>query len=274
MKEISPADFDFVRALVRTRSGMVLENGKEYLVEARLRRLARQEQVASLAALVEQVRRAPEGSGLRAAVVESVLIGESHFFRDGHPFEALRREILPALIEAARTRRRLDIWCAASATGQEPYSLAMVLADFPELATWDVRLMASDLSEEMLRRVQEGRYSEAEAARGLPPALRERWFQEGPPHTWTVRESLRRRVELKKINLVEPWPHMPRLDLIMIRNVLIYFDEATKHDIIQRAHDLLRPGGYLMLGTSESLSPEREHFEQLRFGQTICYRRA
>ena len=270
---LASSDFAFIRDVVRSLSGFVLEAGKEYLVEARLRALTRRLGEESVEDLIQRLRQDEERGPLRTQLLESILIGETRFFRDDHPFEALRTSILPTLVEEARERRALRVWSAASSTGQEPYSIAMLLADFPELSAWDVRIVASDLSGLMLNRLRAGAYSDAEIDRGLPDAMRARWFTRHADGTWRVSDRLRERVRPVQLNLLEPWTHLPRMDLILIRNVLIYFDADTKRDILTRAHGLLRQGGVLLLGTSESLPPSQDLFEQIRHGRTIYYRK-
>jgi len=262
-----------VRALLRSESGMVLSEEKRYLVEARLRVVAQREGVADMGTLVG-LARAPDARALRDRVVQGVLIGETQFFRDVHPFETLRDHILPELIRGRERDKALNIWCAASSSGQEPYSVALVLTEhFPRLSTWRIRLLASDLSEHMLLQARAGHYSAAEIGRGLPPDLLARQFERQGEH-WTLSERIRRRVEFQRINLVGDWPALPRMDLILIRNVLIYFDVPTRTRIVDRTRDLLRPGGYLFFGTSESMDLSAHGFEQVRFGRTICYRRS
>ena len=265
-------DFVFVRDLIRAESGMVLADGKHYLVESRLRGLAQREEMPGVQALVQKLR-AGRTPGLAAAVVESVLIGETSFFRDAHPFEALRETVLPELIRARGDRRRLDVWCAATSTGQEIYSLALLIAEaFPQLTGWRVRLLGTDFSESTLARARAGRYSEAEIGRGLSDTMRERYFRrEG--EDWVLDPAIRRRVELQRLNLIRDWPPLPDMDLVLIRNVLIYFDDGTRETILRHVEDLVRPGGYLMLGTAESLLVGGEGFDQVRIGRTICYRR-
>ena len=270
---VSREDFDFVRDVLYRLSGYVLEDGKGYLVEARLRGLAREDGFEDLDALIRALRLDGERGSLRVRMVESMLIGETRFFRDEHPFETLRTSILPDVIKHAADRRSLRIWSAASSTGQEAYSLAMLLADFPELASWDVRIYATDLSRPMLARVEAGTYTDAEVDRGLPDEARARWFTRIEQGSWRLSPKLKERIEIQGLNLVEPWLGLPRMDLILIRNVLIYFDSETKRDILRRAHEQLRPGGYLLLGTSESLPPGQMLFEQMRHGRTIYYRR-
>ena len=266
-------EFDFVRDVLRRLSGYVLEDGKGYLVEARLRALTRQEAFEDTEALLRALRLDAERGPLRVRMVESMLIGETRFFRDEHPFETLRESILPALIEENAAQRTLRIWSAACSTGQEPYSLAMLLADMPQLGSWNAEILATDLSSKMLERTEAGVYTDAEMDRGLPRALRDRWFTRREDGAWAITPRLRDRIRIQPVNLVEPWIGLPRMDLILIRNVLIYFDAETKRDVLRRAHEQLRPGGILLLGTSESLPPGQMLFEQMRHGRTIYYRR-
>ena len=269
---LEPQDFLFVRDLIRAESGMVLADGKEYLVEARLRGLSRREGLSGLSELVRRLRGGQDPE-LAARVVESVLIGETYFFRDVHPFEALRDTVLPELIRARAAQRALNVWCAATSTGQEVYSLALLIADaFPQLAGWRVHILGTDFSEHMLERTREGRYSEAEIGRGLPEAMRERYFRrEGD--TWVLDRSIRNRVELRRLNLIRDWPPLPPMDLVLLRNVLIYFDGETRETILRHVEALVRPGGFLVLGTSETLLVGSEGFDQVRLGRSICYRR-
>ena len=262
----------FVRKLVRDQSGMVLNEDKEYLIVSKLNSLARKERIASLGELVRQLRD-PSSTALRRAATEEMLIGETCFFRDGHPFEALRSSVLPELVRQRTEERALNLWCAAAATGQEPYSLAIVLSEaLPELSRWCVRLIATDLSETNLLRARAGLYSELEMSRGMPEPMRARYFsREG--EGFRVHDSLRRRVEFLRMNLVLDWPVLPLLDLVLMRNVLIYFDAATRVAIIARVREHLRPGGYLLLGTSEALVDEAVGFTPVRIRSTVFYRR-
>ena len=269
---LEPHDFLFVRNLIRSQSGMVLADGKKYLVESRLRALAKDEGLADVTALVRRLRggKAPE---LADAVVESVLIGETYFFRDEHPFDALREIVLPELIRRRAQKRALNVWCAAASTGQEVYSLALLIAEaFPQLSGWRVRILGTDLSDRVLARAREGRYSEAEVGRGLPEEIRARYFRR-VGEDWVLDRTIRNRVELQPLNLIRDWPPLPPMDLVLMRNVLIYFDDATRETILRHVEDLVRPKGYLLLGTAESLLVGGEGFDQVRFGRTICYRR-
>jgi chemotaxis protein methyltransferase CheR len=245
---LSQADFEYVRTLVLKRSAIVLENEKFYLAETRLQAVARREGIDSLETLVARLRAAPGNNGLHQKVVEAMTTNETSFFRDVQPFEMLKQVVVPELMKRRATERQLSIWCAASSTGQEPYSLAMLLREhFPPLAAWKVRITASDLSTEVLEKARQGRYSQLEVNRGLPAQLLVKYFQRQGVE-WQIKDDIRNLIDYRQINLIEAWPAMPQLDVILIRNVLIYFDVETKRQILGKAKKLLRPDGYLFLG--------------------------
>jgi chemotaxis protein methyltransferase CheR len=244
-------DFQYIRQFLRERCAIVLEPGKEYLVEARLTPVAKQLSLGSISELVGRMRTQPS-NGLHAQVIEAMVTTETSFFRDHHPFETLRKTVIPELLGKRRAARCLNIWCAASSTGQEPYSLAMLIREhFPELANWNLLLLASDLSSDVLARAREGRFSQLEVNRGLPAPLLLRHFQQHGT-TWQLNDNVRTMVDFRQINLSRPWPFLPRMDLILIRNVMIYFEVETKRDILRRMSQLLRPDGYLILGGVET----------------------
>jgi chemotaxis protein methyltransferase CheR len=244
-------EFDLVRKLLHEQSAIVLDAGKQYLVESRLGPLLQERNLKSIGDLIARLRSEP-GNGLRREIVEAMVTTESSFFRDHHPFEALRKVVIPDLIARRREERRLTIWCAASSTGQEPFSVALLLREhFPELSGWKVTLLATDLSREVLARAREGRYSQIEVNRGLPAALLVKHFEQQGTH-WQLKPALRSLVDFQEINLAQPWPVLPRMDLVLLRNVMIYFDVETKKSILGRLARLLKPDGYLMLGGAET----------------------
>jgi chemotaxis protein methyltransferase CheR len=246
---MTPGEFDFVCRLVRDRSGIVLD-GKEYLVDARLLPVARKCALGSVSELVGRLR-AGASDGLAAEVVAAMVTSETSFFRDLHPFETLRTAVLPELIRK-REDRRLSVWFAACSTGQEPYSFALLLRErFPELADWRLELLATDLSADALGRAREGRYNQIEVNRGLPAATLVKFFRQHGA-SWELHEDVRRMVEFRELNLVRPWPVLPRFDLVFLRNVMIYFDVDAKKSILGRVGRQLRPGGYLLLGSAET----------------------
>jgi chemotaxis protein methyltransferase CheR len=261
-------DFDYIRKLLLERTAIVLEPGKQYLVEARLTPLARRLNMGSLEELIASLRRQPN-NGLRNQIIEAMVTTETLFFRDTTPFEALRKSVIPELIQRRRQERRLNIWCAACSSGQEPYSVALLLREyFPELTGWSVRLLTSDISREMLDRAREGRYTQFEVNRGLPIALLVKYFQQHGTN-WQLKEEVRRMVEFQEINLAGVWPILSRMDLILLRNVMIYFDVEMKKKILGRVAGLLRPDGYLLLGSAETtfnLHASFQRVEHLKAG--------
>jgi chemotaxis protein methyltransferase CheR len=269
-------DFNAVRRLLQEHSAIALDDGKQYLVETRLAPLLRERNLNSIGELLGQMERQPD-NGLHRQIVEALVTTESSFFRDHHPFEALRRIVLPDLIERRRGQRRLDIWCAACAHGQEPYSVALLMREhFPELAAWKIGLLASDLSEQALARARVGRYHQIEVNRGLPASLLVRYFEQHGTD-WELLRAVRSLVEFRRINLAKPWPMLPRMDLVLLRNVMIYFDVETKKTILGQLARLLRPDGYLLLGGAETtinlddsyrrVEPLKAGFYQLQGGR-------
>jgi chemotaxis protein methyltransferase CheR len=268
---ITASDFDYVRGLVRERSAIVLEPGKEYLVESRLLALVQRKGIADIPALVTELRKVRDGA-LHSQVVEAMTTNETSFFRDVHPFEALRDTLLPEMIERRAQERSIKIWSAASSTGQEPYTLAMVIREnFPVLAGWRVEILGTDLSTEVLDRAREGRYAQLEVNRGLPAALLVKYF-EHQGASWIVKPELKRGVEFKPMNLVQPWPTMPRFDFVFLRNVLIYFDRPTKQQILENVRKVLRPDGYLFLGAAETTLNVHEGYDRVALQRAGCYR--
>jgi chemotaxis protein methyltransferase CheR len=244
-------DFEVVRRLLAEESAIALDPGKEYLVEARLTPLVRELKLNSIGELLGRVRQ-DQSNGLGRRIVEAMVTTESSFFRDQHPFQALRQTVLPELIHLRREERRLQIWCAASSFGQEPYSIAILIREhFPELADWKVTLLASDISREVLERARQARYNQIEVNRGLPAALLVKYFEQQGTH-WQLKPTIREMVTFTEINLAKPWPFLPQMDLIVLRNVMIYFDVPTKKIILEKASGLLRAGGYLLLGSAET----------------------
>ncbi len=268
---VNPADFEYISKIVREQCAIVLEKGKEYLVESRIMPLVHQEKLESIENLVSQLKKNPRGN-LNDAVIEAMTTNETSFFRDIHPFETLKKEIFPELIGKRTTKKELNIWCGASSSGQEPYSLAMLLKnDFPQLNTWKITFSASDLSNQMLNRCKSGIYSQLEVNRGLPAPLMVKYFDRVGTE-WQVKEDLRKMIEFRIINLSENWPMMPQLDLVMMRNVLIYFDVDMKKNILARIRKLLKPDGYLFLGAAETTLNLDENFERMPYKQSGCYR--
>lgn len=264
-------DFDYVRTFVRQQAAIVLEPGKEYLVESRLQTLARKENFPSVESLVQQLRQSPP-NGMHRKMVDAMTTNETSFFRDLHPFAALRQSILPELLVRRAKERQVNFWCGAASSGQEVYSVLMTIQEhFPELLNWNFRFIATDLCAAVLARAQAGRYNQLEVNRGLPANLLVKYFT-AKGVEWEFSPELRRRVEFSELNLIKDWPSLPSLDLVFLRNVLIYFDVETKKTILAKIRRLLRPGGILLLGGAETTLGLDEGFERIVFDKTTCYR--
>jgi chemotaxis protein methyltransferase CheR len=264
--------FAFLRKLIYDDSAIVLEADKRYLLEARLGPMLKVENLGSFDALVSRLN-AGDASGLRRRVLEAVTTHETSFFRDLHPFELLRETLIPRLLSERRTVKRLNIWCGASSTGQEPYSIAFIIHECGlHPAGWTIDFTASDLSEEVLARARGGLFSQLEVNRGVPAQMLIKFFDKIGLE-WQVRAEIRKTITFRKVNLKEVWPRMPEMDLIFLRNVLIYFDIETKRRILDQLARAMRLGGYLLLGTAESTHALSDRFEPVQVGKATCYQR-
>lgn len=242
--------FDEIRNWAYEAAGLVFDDGKEYLVEARLRPLANKRGLESVDELVRELRHGSRE--LRDAVVDALTINETSFFRDPLVFEAVRTQLLPDLVERRAVTRRLDFWSAACSSGQEAVSLSILLREeLPDLDRWDARILCTDISPEMVERTSAGSYSSLEVKRGLRPEQLSRNFRSEGSEFRTVPE-IRSLLECRELNLTRPFPDLGRFDVVFLRNVLIYFDEETKGAILRRVSEVLRPDGVLFLGTAET----------------------
>lgn len=268
---LSSTDFRYICDLVLDRSAIVLEPGKEYLVESRLTPLARREGLSGLDELIARLR-GRSVNGLETRVVEAMTTNETSFFRDLHPFNALQKTILPELLERRSSERTLRIWSAAASSGQEIYSIAMLLREqFPQLAGWKVRLLATDLSDEMVQRANEGLFSQLEVNRGLPAPLLLKYFEKQGAQ-WRINAEIRSSIEFRRMNLVEQWPRIPDMDVIFMRNVLIYFSVESKRDILAKVRQVLARDGALFMGAAETTFSLDDSFERVQIEKTSCYR--
>jgi chemotaxis protein methyltransferase CheR len=272
MTMLSDAGFTYVRDLVREHAAVVLEEGKAYLIESRLSTIARREGAGSVSELVNRLELQAFGR-VHDEVVEAMITKETSWFRDLHPFDALRDHVLPALVAARGPEETITIWCAACSTGQEPYTVAMLLRDhFPELVgTPKFRLLASDISKSVVDRARAGCYTQTEVNRGLPAALRLRYLRQDGPY-WRVDDGLRRMVQFGTVNLAGRWPPLPPLDVILLRNVMIYFDLETKRSVLAKVRQVLRHDGFLFLGNAETTIDVDDAFERVQLGAGNCYR--
>ena len=267
---LAATSFDWVRQLVHKESAIVLAPGKEYLVEARLLPIARQLGLPDVTAYVDSVRTRPSPENTRR-IVEALTTNETSWFRDGDPFTALASTVLPSLVAARRPDERLHIWSAACSSGQEPYTIAMLLEDALPGAGNRVGITATDLSREMVERTRAGRFSQLEVNRGLPAPMLVRHFSRAGSE-WEVAPGLRRLVTVSQCNLAAPLPRMGPFDVVYLRNVLIYFDLPTKQAILRRVRDVMRPDGWLFLGAAETTLGLDDSWERVVLGRSSAYR--
>jgi chemotaxis protein methyltransferase CheR len=266
---LSQSDFAFVSALVRREASIVLAPGKEYLVEARLIPVARQVGAASVAEFLTALQRRPNSADQRR-IVDALTTNETSWFRDREPFTAITDVVLPELVKSRSAQRKVRFWSAASSSGQEAYSLAITLQEnLP--AGWTYEIAGSDISTEMIKRAESAEYSQVEVNRGLPAPQLVQYFERTGAH-WRVMPQLRRNVSFRLMNLTAPLPTMPPFDVIFLRNVLIYFDVATKKSVLRNVARLLRPDGWLFLGAAETTIGIDDNYERVAAGRTSAYR--
>ncbi|GAA0903274.1 protein-glutamate O-methyltransferase CheR [Virgisporangium ochraceum] len=266
---LSASEFAYVSQLVRREAAIVLEPGKEYLVEARLTPVARQCGAATVSEFVMRAQQKLDPETQRR-IIDALTTNETSFFRDGEPFAAMTNLVLPELISNRSATRQVRIWSAACSSGQEAYTLAMQMEDnLP--GGWTYEIVGTDISTEVLAKAEAGKFSQLEVNRGLPATSLVKHFERVGAH-WQVSQKIRRNVSFKRLNLASSFPPMPHFDVIFIRNVLIYFDVATKRAVLNRVRALLKPDGWLFLGSAETTIGIDEQFDRVVTGRTSAYR--
>jgi chemotaxis protein methyltransferase CheR len=256
---VNSQDFDFITQLLRKRAGIVLTTDKMYLLESRLAPLARKEGLPSIDDLI-QVVRSRRDERLITQVVDVMTTNETFFYRDKTPFDHLKEAVLPVLGQARRGQR-IRIWCAACSTGQEPYSIAMMLDQMPQMTGGvPVEIVATDISDRCLDRARQGLFTQFEVQRGLPIQTLMQYFTQQDDH-WRISERMRQMISFRKLNLMDPVYNLGKFDIVFCRNVLIYFDAPTKAEVFERIAQTMNPGGFLLLGAAESVIGITQAFE-------------
>ena len=249
---MSSKDFSVIASFLKDRSGLIIGEDKTYLLETRLSAILREHNIPGLSGLADILRQ-PGPHAVKDKVVDAMTTNETSFFRDNHPFETLRQSLIPGLIARRASSRSLRIWSAACSTGQEPYSLAMMLKDnFPILGGWKVEIVATDLSPTVLDRARGGVYSTFEVQRGLPIQMLVRHFDQEEPN-WRIKNEIRQTVTFRPLNLLEDFSSLGQFDIVLCRNVLIYFDQPTKTRILGAIARRIVNDGVLLLGGAESV---------------------
>ncbi|WP_133137767.1 CheR family methyltransferase [Legionella rowbothamii] len=261
-------NFEFIRQFIKAETAIVLEPTKEYLVECRLTPISKELGFASLDELIHAFKRQPREE-IKLKIIDAMTINETLFFRDIHPFELLKTKIFPEL-KAKKSNKKVDIWCAAASSGQEPYTIAMILKELSsQFQGWSINIIASDISEKMLAKAKEGLYNQMEVNRGLPLTYLTQFFEKKGPN-WQINKEIRDMVTFQKINLINPWA-IPKMDLVFMRNVLIYFNIDTKKEIVKRVEATLNPEGYLFLGGAETTIWINNQFVRVGIDKFPCY---
>jgi len=268
--EISRENYGFLQQYVYRTSGIVLDENKHYLLEARLVPIVRKENLKTINDLCALIR-ATSGGRVSQEVVEAMTTNETLFFRDAIPFKVLRNSLLPPLTEARSKSRKLTFWSAASSSGQEAYSLAMMLCEMG-LQDWNIEIKGTDLNERMVERARLGSYAQIEVNRGLPATHLVKYFDRHDLE-WRVKEGLRRMVRFERFDLRQPMRQMGPFDFVLCRNVLIYFDVETKKRILSEIEKTMAPGGHLLLGAAETTMSLSDAFERDAFEGVSFYRK-
>lgn len=249
---MNPQDFAYLDKILRDGSGLSLTEDKAYLLESRLTPIARERKMADISAMVDHLRKTNDRELIRT-INDAMTTNESMFFRDTKPFDQFKKVVLPALKDIKQDRK-IRIWSAACSNGQEPYSLAMLIKEGgPELAGWQFEIVGTDLCRKVLQKAQDGLYTQFEVQRGLPIQMLVKYFtQEG--NNWRIKPEIKQMVQFRELNLLEGYASLGKFDIILCRNVLIYFDEQTKNAVLRKIHQCFHPGqkGYLFLGSTES----------------------
>lgn len=261
----------FVCTLVRDRSAIELDANKAYLIDARLAPLAKQHGFASTADFILGAKQNRQPV-IEKQLVEALTTNETSFFRDSHPFEALKKHLIPEIRKHRANDRSLNIWSAACSTGQELYSIAMLIREnFPDLLNWNINLLGTDLSDQVLARAQAGDFAQVEMNRGLPAPLLVKYFKRHGMH-WTIIPEIRAWATFRKLNLIDQWSGIPTMDVIFLRNVLIYFSPATKKQILQKIRRVMAPHGILFLGAAETTTNLDDSFVRYQIDNSVFYR--
>jgi len=267
---VSAQDAAFVRELVRRRAAITIDVAKDYLISMRLGQAAADSGLTSISELVERARQGDKEANTR--IIEAITTHETSFFRDLQPFETLTKVLLPKFAPAGAAVRPMNIWCGACSSGQEPYSIAMLLLEhFPALAAQAARIVATDLSAQVLAKAAAAQFSQLEINRGLPAAYMIKYF-ERHGLSWQIKPQVRRLVEFRQLNLIDPWVLSPKPDIVFLRNVLIYFDLPTRRAILDRVRAAIAPGGALFLGAAETTLNVADGWERIVIDKCTYYR--
>ncbi len=269
--QVTPEELPAVASMVHGLCGVVLDSSKGYLIDARLASVAEE---AGCSDFLEFCTKTGSNLALQQKVIDAITTQETLFFRDSSPFEALKHKAIPETIDAKADSifpKRIRVWSAACSTGQEPYSIAMTFRDvIPDIASWDINILATDISDTAIAHASMGRYDELEVQRGMAPAALSKHF-DGEEKTWKVKDDIRSMVRFQRLNLLDSFANLGPFDIIFCRNVAIYFETDERRDVFNRLADRLNPGGYLFVGSLESLNQLDPRFVAQHHCHSVYY---
>ena len=266
---LAPVDFEYLQKLVMRHSAIVIDAGKEYLAETRLASLVQEHGCSTLPEFLQRLR-AESFGGMHRKVLDAMTNTETCFFRDCGPFAALENHVFPDLMKRREGERKLSLWSAACSSGQEPYSVAILLRENSALRTWTLTIRATDFSDRVLEQARAGIYRQMEVNRGLPARYLTKYFTNAGLK-WQLKPEITEMVTFQQMNLSDAWPELPRFDVVFLRNVLIYFSLETRRQILARMLRVLRPDGYLFLGSAESILGTDSGFRRVQLDKVVCY---
>ena len=262
-------DFELISGILKQRSGLILPKDKVYLLESRLTPIAHRRGLETLDDLVNEIR-LKRKEELLVEITEAMTTNESFFFRDNKPFDLFRDTVLPQLLESRASRKKIRIWCAAASTGQEPYSLAIILKEMEaKLAGWNIEIVGTDISQEVLDKAKVGLFSQFEVQRGLPIQMLIKYFNQ-VGELWQISDEVKNMVSYRKFNLLDPFSLLGTFDIVFCRNVLIYFDQPTKTEVLEKMRKIMPDDGTLFLGAAETVLGITDKFKPVQ-GQRGLY---
>ncbi len=277
MQKITPNEFKVLAKYILDISGIALDVGKEYLIETRLKPILDEHNCKSFSELYTKAKMDP-GKNVEKQIIDAISTNETYFFRDISPFELLQHKIIPDLVDKRNTASQgkqpiqIRIWSAASSTGQEVYSIAIVLKElYLESPRYDIKLLGTDISNDAIAKASYGRYNKFEVARGLTSSRLGKYFNKDGEDSWRIKDEIRSVAGFKKMNLMEPFPGVGQFDVILCRNVAIYFTQEDRQKLYEKIAGALAPDGYLLIGSTESLSNETTLFAPQKYLKSFFY---
>lgn len=269
--KISQEQFDYVCVLAKQTSAQVITSNKAYLIENRLAPVARKLGFGDTPNLIEHLRAQSDHTEIHDNVIEALTTNETYFFRDFHPFEALEKSIIPRLLDLRKHERQINIWSAACSTGQEAYSFAMLLREkFPALSSWKIKIIGTDINTQVIAKARSGIYSQLEVNRGLPVLYLAKYFKKIDAD-WEISPEIQKMVEFRQLNLVSAWQGLPKFDIVLLRNVLIYFDTDTKRTILNSTRSVMHDHAALFLGAAETTVSIDPNWDIETSGRSVYY---